>query len=255
MVKDAQHLSDDFERDGLVSIAAFLDQSEVADTQHNLKRFIADVVPTMPDTEVYCEVPGDRSTLKQLQKMGDHDPWFGDLIGGKDSKFAALAEMLLGESVRPVNLQYFNKPAGVGQPTPPHQDGFYFHLKPSNAITMWLALEDVTPEQGCVNYVRGSHHYGMRWHGRTETLGFSQGIMDFGAPNDIDNAESFPCQAGHLLAHHSLTVHWADGNVSPNRSRQALGLVYFAESCRVNEQTKAAYQRQLDDELKRVGKV
>lgn len=254
-MKASQPLRADFERDGLVSIEAFLGVEEVAETRRHLQRFIAEVVPTMPDTEVYCEVPGDRSTLKQLQGLGERDPWFGELIGGADSKFLALAETLLGEPVRAVNLQYFNKPAGVGQPTPPHQDGFYFHLKPSHAVTMWLALEEVTPEQGCVNYVVGSQRYGMRWHGRTETLGFSQGIMDFGAPNDVENSKSFPCQAGHLLAHHSLTVHWADGNVSPDRSRQALGLVYFAESCGVNEVTKAAYQRQLDEELKRAGKI
>ena len=254
-MQSTQELNDEFDRDGLVSLPAFLSSDEVAELRRHLDRFIAEVVPTMPDSEVYCEVPGDRSTLKQLQKLGDYDPWFGELIGGGDSRFALLAESLLGESVRPVNLQYFNKPAGVGQPTPPHQDGFYFHLKPSKAITMWLALEDVSPEQGCVNYVRGSHRLGMRWHGRTGTLGFSQGIMDFGAPNDVENAQSFPCQAGHLLAHHSLTIHWADGNVSEDRSRQALGLVYFAESCEVNEQTKAAYQRQLDQELKLAGKI
>lgn len=254
-MKTEQKLRDDFKSDGLVSIEAFLDASQIAEVRQRLQKFIADVVPTMPESEVYCERAGDLSTLKQLQGIGDRDPWFGEMIAGRNSKFLALAEALLGETVRPVNLQYFNKPAGIGQPTPPHQDGFYFHLKPSKAITMWLALEEVTPQQGCVNYVRGSHRYGMRWHGRTETLGFSQGIMDFGAPNDLEHAEKFPCQAGHLLAHHSLTVHWADGNESPDRTRQALGLVYFAESCEVNERTKEAYQRQLDQELKLAGKI
>ena len=53
------------------------------------------------------------------------------------------------EKAIPKNLQYFNKPAGVGKPTPPHQDGYYFMLKKHNAVTCWLALEKVDEENGC----------------------------------------------------------------------------------------------------------
>lgn len=81
------------------------------------------------------------------------------------------------------------------------------------------------------------------------------GLVSIGAPNDVENGASFPCQAGHLLAHHSMTVHWADGNRSADRSRQALGLVYFAQSCEVNERTQAAYQRQLAQDLKLAGRL
>ncbi|NNE94131.1 MAG: phytanoyl-CoA dioxygenase family protein [Verrucomicrobiales bacterium] len=243
----------DFERDGFVSLPGFLGPEEIAEARENLERFIRDVVPTMSSTEVYRENVNDESTLKQLQKMGEHDSWFGELMRGE--RFCGLAESLLGEPARPVNLQYFNKPPGVGQPTPPHQDGYYFHLKPNHAVTMWLALEDVGEEQGCVRYVRGSNHFGMRAHGKSGTLGFSQGILDFGIPNDLENEVAFPCKAGHLIAHHSLTIHRADGNRTTERTRQALGFVYFAESCGEDVAAKRAYQERLDAELKSKGAV
>ena len=75
---------------------------------------------------------------------------------------------------------------------------------------MWMALETVDEENGCVRYVKGSHKLGMREHGRTQTLGFSQGITDFGTDEDLLHEVYFPTQAGDLLVHHSLTIHRAD---------------------------------------------
>jgi len=48
---------------------------------------------------------------------------------GRD--FEKLASFPLGDEVTGKNLQYFNKPAGIGQATPPHQDGYYFKLVPN----------------------------------------------------------------------------------------------------------------------------
>lgn len=254
LIAQTDTLSRDFERDGYVSIPGFFDADQISRLQENKERFVREVVPTMPETEVYYDDKDDPNTLKQLQNMGKHDPFFGSLLE-PDSKLSALAEICLGEAVRPVNLQYFNKSPIASTPTPPHQDGYYFHLTPNLAITMWIALEDVAPEQGCVNYVTGSHHYGMRAHGKSGTLGFSQGILDFGVPNDLEKAVSFPCKAGHVLAHHSLVIHWAEGNTSGDRTRQALGAVYFAERCTIDEKAKAAYQARLDAELSAEGKI
>jgi phytanoyl-CoA hydroxylase len=252
--KHKNRLSHEFGLDGYVSIPGFFDADEVGQLRENKDRFIRDVVPTMPETEVYYDDKNDPTTLKQLQMMWKHDDFFGGLMAA-DSKLSALAETCIGETPRPVNMQYFNKSPKASQPTPPHQDGYFFHLIPNNAITMWIALEDVEPEQGCVNYVQGSHKYGMRAHGPSGTLGFSQTILDFGLPYDREHTKSFPCKAGHLIAHHSLTIHWADGNTSGDKSRQAIGAIYYGASCTENEKTKQAYQARLDAALAARGKI
>ena len=46
-----------------------------------------------------------------------------------------------------MNLQYFNKSPGANKPTPPHQDGYYFMITPCEAVTMWLALDEVDDEE------------------------------------------------------------------------------------------------------------
>lgn len=45
-------------------------------------------------------------------------------------------EQLLDGPVVAKNKQYFNRPPGVGQPTPAHQDGHCFMLDPSQALTI-----------------------------------------------------------------------------------------------------------------------
>ena len=142
----------------------------------------------------------------------------------------------------------------MGWDTPPHQDGYYFRLEPNEAVTMWLALEDVDEENGCVRYVPGSHKLGMRPHGMTGTLGFSRGITDYG-PEDVHKEVFFPTKAGDLLVHHSLTIHRADGNSSLSRTRKAIGLIYYAEKAKQDVKAVEAHRRQLTRDLKAQDKI
>jgi len=242
-----------FEQDGYVALRGFLSADEVALAQRTIAGFIQDDVPTLPREQVFYEIKNRPDTLKQVQQLFSHHSYFQGLMFG--SKFEALAELLLSGPVVGKNMQYFNKPPQIGKATPPHQDGYYFMLKPCEAVTMWLALEDVDEENGCVRYVRGSHLRGMRPHGRTQTLGFSQGVVDYGTAEDLVDEVAFPAQAGDLLVHNAMTIHRADGNRSQDRTRQALGFIYYSQRAQVDEEAHAAYQRRLADEMKQVGKL
>ena len=251
---DLNSLANDFDRDGYVALRPLFDAEKMAEISAELDRYIAEVMPTMPVEEVYFENREDRSTLKQMQKLSVYDDYFRDLM--ETSVIRDIASAVMGEPAVPQNLQYFNKPAGIGQPTPPHQDGYYFHLSPCKAVTGWLALEKVDEENGCIHYVRGSHKAGgFRPHGRSNVLGFSQGLTDFGTAEDKANTVAFPGDAGTFLMHDAHIVHWAGPNRSPTRSRRALGFVYFGESARIDEASKAAYKAKLEAELRAEGKI
>jgi phytanoyl-CoA hydroxylase len=185
--------------------------------------------------------------------MGGHDPWFDQLF--RNGRFEKVAEALIGGPVVPKNMQYFNKPPGTSKPTPPHQDGYYFMLDPCSAVTMWLALDDVDQQNGCIRYVRGSHHQPMRSHSRTETLGFSQGIDDYPTDEDQAHEVAIPAAPGDLLVHHAMTIHRADQNRSVGRSRRSLGFIYYDRRAEHNAMAHAEYQRQLAAELKAAGRI
>jgi len=170
-------------------------------------------------------------------------------------RFEELARLLLGDGAVPKGVEYFNKPPKIGRPTPPHQDGYYFMIVPNEAATFWVALEEVDAENGCLRYVRGSHRRGIRSHRRTDTLGFSQGVSDYGRPEDAANEVAFSVHPGDVLVHHSLTIHRADGNTSDRRTRQAIGLVYYSGAAREDKAAQQAYQQQLQRELAAAGKI
>jgi len=242
-----------FEEEGLVHIERFIRDADFKRLLVELERFHHDVVPKMPREQVYYETPGDPATLKQLQHLDEHDAYFRELLWGGAPR--RLAEILLDGPVVPKNFQWFNKPPGVGRATPPHQDGYYFMLDPCEATTLWLALEEVDEENGCVRYIPGSHRDGMRSHGRTGTLGFSQGISDYGTPEDLARERAYPAGPGDLLAHHAMTIHRADGNTSANRTRRALGFIYYSERAREDAEAHAEYQRKLHGDLAREKKI
>lgn len=245
-------LRERFGKDGFVSIAEFLDATEVGDLRGEVDRVVREVVPGMPSEAVYLEDVGKAASLKQLQQLHVHDAALGRwLLAGP---FERLAALLLQDTPVPQNLQYFDKAPGINRPTPPHQDGAYFPIEPQNAVTIWLALEDVGLEQGCVRYVRGSHRHGLRQHERGDTLGFSREIVDFG-PEDRALEEVFPCAAGHVIAHHALTIHRAAGNTSADRHRRALGFIYYGAACRTDTAARDAYQAQLDLDLRAAGRI
>lgn len=242
---DTKIIKETFERDGYVLIPGFLDTDEVTEIIQNFERVIAHVTPNMPREKVFFEDETDPSTLKQLIDIDRYDPFFNDILN--KGKFKDIAGFLLADDVIGKTLEYFNKPPRIGKPTPPHQDGYYFMLKPSVAVTMWMALEPADEENGCVRYIKGSHLTGMRPHGRTTTLGFSQQILDYGSA-DVDKEIPIRAKPGDLLIHHSLTIHTAGRNNSTTRSRKALGLIYFGVSAKEDVEAKAAYQRKLQEE-------
>lgn len=227
----------EFDRDGHVYVRGFLAGAELEELGGNLERYIGEIVPGLPSSEAFFEQSGRRETLKQMQNMQTHDGFFAEFCGRASN--VQLAEALLGEAVVSQGVEYFCKPPSIGKATPPHQDGYYFCIDPNHAVTLWIALDRVDEENGCLRYVTGSHRRGIRAHGASRVLGFSQGVTDFG-PADHAQEHCYTLEPGDAIAHHSVTIHRADANTS-NRPRRALGLVYYAASARRDEAAFARY--------------
>jgi len=233
-----ENLKSDFDRDGFVVIRNFLPLGDLRDLQQNLDRYIRDVVPTLPDADAFYENRSDSSTLKQLQRMG-RDSFFAAYR--QNARWVALAEALLGEPAQADEPEWFNKPPETNHVTPPHQDNFYFCLTPPSVLTIWIALDVVDAENGCLRYVAGSHLAGFRPHARSKILGFSQGITDYTA-DDFTRERAVLLQPGDAVAHAGMTIHRADANLSPTRHRRSFALVFKGASCRRDQ---AAYDRYL----------
>ena len=240
---------DPFKKEGYVIVRQFLPAHDFQELVENLDRYIREVVPTVPAAAAFYQDPDRPETLKQLQFM-ERDPFFKAYL--HHPRWAALAEVLLGEEVVPYDLEWFNKPPKADHPTPPHQDNYYWCLKPPNAITIWLALDRVDEENGGIRYLPGSHVTGLRNHVETEALGFSQGITDYGS-DDAAREVLIGLDPGDAVVHHSETVHRADANRSTTRQRRAFAIIFHGKSCRRDEVAFASYQASIDHQHEKMG--
>ena len=232
-----------------LSSAGFLTADEFAALRAQLHRYIREVVPTLPDKHAFYVDKSRPETLKQMQHMTD-DPFFRDYC--RHPKWVALAQELIGEAAESQGPEWFNKPPGTESPTPPHQDNYYFNLKPPNVVTIWLAIDPVDADNGCLRYVAGSHRRGIRPHGRSNVLGFSQGITDYG-PNDVAGEVPILLQPGDVVVHHGETIHRAEANRSPTRNRRAFAMVFQGASARRDEESYARYMAAVKQQHQQMG--
>jgi phytanoyl-CoA hydroxylase len=240
-----------FESDGYVAIRSFLDKNEVNELLQETLRFIEEEVPKLPGDVIYCEIKDDYSTLKQIQKLNEFDNYFESLA--RSQKVVGLAEELLGGGVELQNMQYFNKVPRLGKPTPPHQDGYYFMIKPQQAVTMWLSLGEADESNGAVCYIPGSHNNEIRPHANTGTLGFSQGISDWSAEDDAACVQ-MTAGFGDILVHHSRTIHCANGNNS-DHDRKSIGFIFYRDDVAIDQEAHDQYQRNLHESLRIQNKI
>lgn len=244
-----QQAKRDYDQEGFVIVRQFLDANELAELRAELGRYIQDVVPTLSDAHAFFQDRARPETLKQMQHM-QVDSFFNSYI--QHHKWKTLAETLIGESAACESPEWFNKPPGVEHPTPPHQDNYYFNLQPPNVVTIWLALDHVDDENGCLRYLPGSHERGFRPHTQSKVLGFSQGITDYA---DADRAieRKIHLQPGDAVAHHGMTVHRAEPNRSADRNRRAFAMVFKGVSCRRDEAGFARYEQAYKQQHQQMG--
>ena len=84
-----------FDRDGFVIVRRLLPPPEFDELRAQLDRYIRDVVPALPDSDAFFDDRSRPETLKQMQNLNSHDPFFADYM--RNPTWVALAEALLGE--------------------------------------------------------------------------------------------------------------------------------------------------------------
>jgi hypothetical protein len=104
-----------------------------------------------------------------------------------------------------------NKPASQGTVLPWHQDGGdVWALDRDPLITIWMALDDATAANGCVEVIPGSHRLGLvTAEGSTLTEADAQRFC----PEDEVRPLEVP--AGHALLMHNWLIHRSGVNPTP----------------------------------------
>jgi ectoine hydroxylase-related dioxygenase (phytanoyl-CoA dioxygenase family) len=111
-------------------------------------------------------------------------------------------------------------------PTAWHLDTPFWSFSDRNAISIWIALDNATLENGCLFFIPGSHK-----HTRFDkiTIGRNMdGIFDVYPELKNTMPVAAPMKAGSCSFHNGLTIHGANANMTSG-FRRAMTCAYMPE--------------------------
>lgn len=125
----------------------------------------------------------------------------------------AIARQLIGDDIILWGTTIFGKPARGGKETPWHQDGEYYPIRPLEVLTIWIPLDDVTPENGPMRFIPGSHRarklYSHSWlEGGDKTINLVCDPEHF----DESTAEPLLLRTGQVSFHDVYMIHGSEAN-------------------------------------------
>ncbi len=150
--------------------------------------------------------------LRKIQEVVRHVPEVARF--SESDKLLDLVEDLIGPDIYYHSSKVMFKPARHGGAKPWHQDFAYWATTQPEQVTVWIALDDATPENGCMQLIPASHKWGPIKHYRSE---LQVDLKDLPACQ----VRTAPMKAGALLAFNVLTFHHSPPNRS-ERGRRAL---------------------------------
>lgn len=221
-----------------------------------LNEKITELQTTLPVSDSVFDEDGT-GKIKQIQYLYTKDKIFEELL----STINPIALELLGHGEFSImNMQLFEKHPLISKPTRSHQDNAYFKVDPPSALTMWIALDDIDEENGCLYYASMTHLTPTRKHQRyhdhttfrtrSGVPGLSICLHEHPEEHDVPMI----VKAGDVLVHHSNLVHRAGKNSSENRRRRAIGIVIIPHECKEDKLLVKYHNDRLkeDIELQRV---
>ena len=171
-----------------------------------------------------------RVFTQRINLWNDHEGMRRLMIDDRLGKMAAdLAQV---DGIRIWHDQALIKPPW-GNPTGWHLDNPYWSFYSRDAISLWVALDDVTRDNGCLYFVPGAHKTATY-----DNVGIGSNIGDlFGAYPQWSTMEaaSAEMKAGSCSFHNGLCAHGAGANMTPY-SRRAMTCAYMPDGSTFNGQ-------------------
>lgn len=219
-----------FEENGYLAGVQLLDEGQI----EALKTALDEVMdPQHPMHGLFHEFHSNESADPNTVLFHSLGHWriaeaFHDAIW--NPAFLIIASQLLEDrAVRFWHDQLFCKPAHHGGVVAWHQDYSYWtRTIEMQHLTCWCGLDDATEENGCLQYVPGSHRWGLLE--KPALAGEMDGLMSMLSEQQkaAFKPVAIPLKAGFAAFHHPLLVHGSFANYS-DRSRKAFVLNVFAD--------------------------
>lgn len=225
-----------YEENGFLSGVKILDNSQINALRAELEEIMD---PGHPGHHLFYEFHSNESSDPDtilFHSLGHWriTPGLHDALW--NPRFVVPACQLLGEkAVRFWHDQLFCKPARHGGVVAWHQDYSYWtRTTPLQHLTCWVGLDEATSENGCLQYIPGSHKWDLLE--KIELAGSMDSLRDLlndGQRQQYEKRVAAEMPAGYGTFHHPKMVHGSYENRS-DRPRRAFVLNVFADGTRSN---------------------
>lgn len=166
--------------------------------------------------------PDGLPVLRKIENTWEISAFFRDL--SVHPRLLKVVGGLLGPDLLLFRSTLMLKPAFHGSAHAPHQDSAYWPIEPPALVTVSIALNDATTENGCFNVFPRSHTRGLKDWGHIAQAQDAESAQE----HDLQEAHQVevPLKAGSALFFHSLMIHGSGPNRSPHPRNTAL-YAYF----------------------------
>lgn len=128
----------------------------------------------------------------------------------QDTRMVEALAQLIGPDIEYLSVKAVFKNGKTSFNSPWHQDWHYWQGSPK--ISVWIALDDATTENGCLRLVPGSHRGVVEMDDVDDGKGFNRRISE----NELDESlvVTAPISAGDAIFFHDLTLHASCPNIN-----------------------------------------
>lgn len=222
-----------YRENGFIVIEDFLSPSELQHWRHTVMNAVKKRAgQKMPDKEFKTgEDDGINEDAEYFGKVFDQllNLWQTD-EGVKelmcDERIGSMAANLAGvDGIRIWHDQaLFKRP--WANPTSWHLDTPFWSFSDRRALSIWIALDDATLENGCLFFIPGSY---LKTTFENKGIGKNMDAIFQVYPQYV-NAKTVaaPMKAGSCSFHNGLTIHGANANMSPG-FRRAMTCAYMPD--------------------------
>ena len=137
-----------------------------------------------------------------------------------NGKILKMVAQLIGPDILLWNMSFFAKPALNGKKTPWHQDGQYWPINPLATCTVWIAIDDATPQNGCMRFLPGSHKKKqIMQHIQRDNKNYT--LQQELQPHEYNEKQAInvSLKAGSISFHDVYLIHGSDVNLSKKPRR------------------------------------
>jgi len=211
-----------FHHHGYLSGVRILDDHQVEVLRQELAQ-LAD--PSRDGQELFHEFHSNESSDPNTVLFHALGAWriapgFHDLLWNR--RFTVPASQLLQGPVRFWHDQLFCKPAHQGGVVAWHQDySYWVRTQPLAHLTCWIGLDDSTRENGCLQYISGSHCWpDLPITGLAGDMDAINAVLTEDQRTQFESPIAVELKKGEAAFHHPRLVHGSFANHS-ERSRRA----------------------------------